>query len=266
MKKIVLYVLMCMMLFLTSCDKFDANPYLKKFNGEKNLNDKNTNEIESICSEKDTVSFAVISDSHIKYDNLLNLVRVINNENFDFVIHCGDQTDCGLVDEFLNTKNILNKLNVPYVMVLGNHDCLGTGKKTYAELYGEANFSFMAGTTKFVCLNTNCLEYHNSNNVPDFDFMEQQTLTNNSETVAVFMHIEPWDITFDHNKINEFEDKIKRFGDSVICVYGHIHGSPTVIDYFEDGVNWYHCPKLDDRYYLSFKIYHNIIEYEAVKF
>lgn len=129
MKKIVLYVLMCMMLFLTSCDKFDANPYLKKIDGEKNLNNKNTNEIESICNEKDTVSFAVISDSHIKYDNLLNLVRVINNENFDFVIHCGDQTDCGLVDEFLNTKNILNKLNVPYVMVLGNHDCLGTGKK-----------------------------------------------------------------------------------------------------------------------------------------
>ena len=266
MKNIMHGALILLMLLLVSCNKFDTHPYIKKIDGKKDINHVNINKIQANYSENDTVSFAVISDSHVQYDNLVDLVNVINNANFDFVIHCGDQTDYGLVDEFLDTREIMCKLKVPYIMLLGNHDCLGTGRKTYAEIYGATDFSFTAGTTKFVCLNTNCLEYHNSNNIPDFDFIENEILTNSSTTVVVAMHVEPWDVGFNHNKIDEFESKIIRFGDSVICIYGHLHDFPTVIDYFGDGVKWYHCPKLADRYYLSFKIYKNIIEYEAVKF
>ena len=51
----------------------------------------------------------------------------------------------------------MNGLHVPYVALIGNHDCLGTGAETYKAVFGPTNFSFIAGDVKFVCLNTNAL-------------------------------------------------------------------------------------------------------------
>ena len=45
--------------------------------------------------------------------------------------------------------------DVPYVGLIGNHDCLGTGEETFRIVFGDPNFSFIAGRIKFVCLNTN---------------------------------------------------------------------------------------------------------------
>ena len=68
----------------------------------------------------------------------------------------------------------MNKLKVPYVGLIGNHDCLGTGEETYRAIFGDPNFSFIAGRIKFVCLNTNALEFDYSRPIPDFDFINAQ--------------------------------------------------------------------------------------------
>jgi hypothetical protein len=47
-----------------------------------------------------------------------------------------------------------------------------TGEEVYTKVFGEDNFSFIAGNVKFVCLNTNAIEYDYSHPVPDFDFIE----------------------------------------------------------------------------------------------
>ena len=39
----------------------------------------------------------------------------------------------------------MNKLHVPMSLLIGNHDCLGTGEETYRAVFGDPNFSFIAG-------------------------------------------------------------------------------------------------------------------------
>ena len=45
----------------------------------------------------------------------------------DFVVHCGDISDFGVTREFELQRDILEKLTMPYVVLIGNHDCLGSG-------------------------------------------------------------------------------------------------------------------------------------------
>jgi hypothetical protein len=70
-------------------------------------------------------------------------------------------------------RDILNKLKIPYVVLPGNHDCLGSELSVFGEIFGALNFSFIAGKTKFLCLNTNALEFDCSTPVPDFSFIKQ---------------------------------------------------------------------------------------------
>ena len=171
---IKIYLLVCIAaLLLTGCDTvFDVHPYDVRVKGETNLNAKNIQKIEQTVKSKDTIRFAVISDSHQWYDDLQKAVNDINSrqDSIDFVIHCGDISDFGATREMKWTREKMQKLKMPSVVLLGNHDCLGTGNQTYEAIYGNPDFSFIAGKVKFVCLNTNAIEYDYSRPVPNFDF------------------------------------------------------------------------------------------------
>ncbi len=103
----------------------------------------------------------MISDSHQWLDDLKSEVNDINrrSDSLDFVIHCGDLTDFGATREFQLNRDHLQKLKIPFVALLGNHDCLGTGNQAYQKIFGDPDFSFIAGRVKFVCLNTNAIEF-----------------------------------------------------------------------------------------------------------
>lgn len=120
---------------------------------------------------KEEFSFVLISDTQRWYDETEDAVNAINERNdVDFVIHCGDLSDFGMKMEFEKQRDILNRLSVPYVCLLGNHDCLATGKEVFNTIFGDENFAFTAGNVRFVCLNTNALEFDYSEAVPDFSF------------------------------------------------------------------------------------------------
>ena len=75
--------------------------------------------------------------------------------------------------------------------MLGNHDCLGDGKEVFTKVFGNPNFSFKAGRTKFICLNTNALEYDYSNPIPDFNFIDNQldSLASPDDKTIFAMHV-----------------------------------------------------------------------------
>lgn len=132
-----------------------------------------------------------MGDSQRWYDETEKCINSINEmEDIDFVLHGGDVSDFGLTDEFLWQRDIMNGLKVPYVVLLGNHDCLGTGKDTYMKVFGPTNFAFIAGNVKFVCLNTNALEFDYSEPIPDFNFIEKQWTERQDEfeKTVVAMH------------------------------------------------------------------------------
>ena len=138
------------------------------------------------------------------------------------VIHCGDLTDFGATREFQCTRDHLQKLKVPFVALLGNHDCLGTGNQSYQKIFGNPDFSFIAGKVKFVCLNTNAIEFDYSRPVPNFDFMEEQVKADADDfsRTIVCMHAAPYSEQFNNNVAKVFNFYTHQFPGLMCCLYG----------------------------------------------
>ena len=139
-----LYTLLVCLL-LAGCDLIDYHPYDVRISGETDVNAHNIEQIEAKCKGKTTIRFITMGDSQRWYDETEDFVKEVNKrDDIDFVIHGGDMSDFGLTKEFLWQRDIMNGLKVPYVVLIGNHDCLGTGAETYQAVFGPTNFSFIA--------------------------------------------------------------------------------------------------------------------------
>lgn len=246
----------------------EYHPYDGRVSGETKINDKNIKRIESSCEGKTTIRFIMTGDTQRWYNETEDFVKNVNQRNdIDFVIHGGDVSDFGLTKEFLWQRDILNKLNVPYVVLLGNHDCLANGIDVFYEVFGKVNFSFLAGNTKFICLNTNALEFDYSHPVPDFNFIEGQLLDQRDEyEKTIFaMHVRPFSEQFNNNIANVFQRYIKEFRRLQFCLNAHDHRL-AIDDLFNDGVIYYGSPNIAKRQYLIFTINPDGYNYEVLDF
>ena len=88
MHKIIPYILAaCCLCMVASCDTvFDVHPYDVQIDGDRNLNVTNIQKIEAAVKSKDTIRFAMISDSHQWLDDLKSEVNDINrrSDSLDF--------------------------------------------------------------------------------------------------------------------------------------------------------------------------------------
>ncbi len=257
------------LLMLSSCDRvFDVHPYDVHVDGDKNVNQRNIFRIEQTVKQKDTIRFAFISDSHQWLNDLSDEVKDINQrKDIDFVIHGGDVTDFGATQEFQWTRNRLQKLNKPFVVLLGNHDCLGTGANSYEVIFGDPDFSFIAGRVKFVCLNTNAIEYDYSKPVPNFDFMEEQVKADSADfdRTVVCMHAAPYSEQFNNNVAKVFNYYTHNFPSLQFCLYGHGHHTQQD-DIYGDGIIYYQVGNAPGRKYYIFTITPNNYQYEIIDF
>lgn len=269
MKKCFIILFLFSLLLWSGCtDLFEYHPADGRVSGETNINAKNIKKIEAQCKNKTAIRVAVMGDTQRHYDETEKFVKAINRrDDIDFVMHVGDISDFGLTKEFLWIRDIMNKLNVPYVALLGNHDCIGNGDDVYKEIFGDYNFSFLAGNTKFVCLNTNALEFNYSVSVPDFDFItgELNDERPEYEKTVVAMHAPPYDDQFNNNVALGFQYLIKEFRQLQFCAYGHIH-RVSVSDIFDDGVLYYSSANIASKNYLLFTITPEGYTYESIDF
>ena len=271
MHKIIPYILAaCCLCMVASCDTvFDVHPYDVQIDGDRNLNVTNIQKIEAAVKSKDTIRFAMISDSHQWLDDLKSEVNDINrrSDSLDFVIHCGDLTDFGATREFQWTRDHLQKLNIPFVALLGNHDCLGTGNQSYQKIFGNPDFSFIAGKVKFVCLNTNATEYDYMAAVPNFDYMQQELHKDSAsfDRTVVIMHACPGSDQFNNNVKGTFDYVVKLFPGLQCCISGHDH-LRTALDLFGDGVMWYGVDAAVHRNYYLFTFTRKGYSYETIYF
>ena len=231
------------LLILQACNVIEYHPYDTRIEGETGLTDKNIRLIEEKTRGKQAFRFAMISDTQRRYDETEELVAAINaRDDIEFVLHGGDLADFGETKEFLWARDYLNRLRVPYVCLIGNHDCLGTGEDVYRKVFGPDNFAFTAGNVRFVCLNTNALEYDYSYPVPNFDFMETEIVQfpANAKKTVIAMHVPPGDDVFNNNVSKSFQHYITSFPNVQFCLYGHVH-SWQENEFFDDGVMYYAC-------------------------
>lgn len=264
-----LYILFISVIVLLGCDMIDYHPYDGRIHGDTGINARNITLIEERFADKDTVRFILVSDTQRWYDETDDFVKAVNQRSdIDFVIHGGDFVDFGLTREFEWMRDIMNKLKVPYVGLIGNHDCLANGEEIFRRIYGDTNFSFTAGKTKFICLNTNALEYDYSHPVPDFEFMEQEyyNYTGLQEKTIFVMHVPPFDSQFNNNVAKVFQGFIKEYPNLQFCLHGHTH-KLSAEDLFDDGVIYYGTPNIAKRTYLVFTLMpNNKYTYEVVEF
>lgn len=255
-------------LLMGSCNMIDYHPYDVRIEGETDVNARNIARIEENCKGKTTLRFVTMGDSQRWYDETEAFVKHLNQRNdIDFVIHGGDVSDFGLTDEFLWQRDIMNKLKVPYVVLLGNHDCLGTGEEAYRAVFGNPNFSFIAGRVKFVCLNTNAIEFDYSRPIPDFEFLADEIRNRKEEfdKSVVSMHIRPFCREFNNNVAHVFQRYIKELPELQFCTAAHEHRLFEE-DLFEDGVMYYMSDCMKGRNYYLFTITPDGYEREVVQF
>ncbi len=255
------------LLFMNSCDLSEYHPYDTQNFNETNINANNIYRIEQESDNSDTLRFVFTGDTQRYYDETEDLVDNINQRgDVDFLIHGGDITDFGLSKEYKWMYNILEKLNVPFVTVIGNHDVLGHGKEVYLEVFGDYNFSFISHRTQFICLNTNALEFDYSTPVPDFEFMAG--FVNDSAQIdqtIVVMHAPPNSSEFNNNSAGMFNYYIEQYKNVRFCLNGHNHKF-EVNDFFNNGIIYYGCEDISQRSYLVFTVTADSYSYKLEQF
>jgi Icc protein len=220
----------------SACSKFEYSPYEVRIPDD--TEDINQKAIDRILSQPisatDTLQFLLISDTQRFYDETADFVKAANKQkNIRFVMLTGDITDFGLTKEFQWIHSILQKLNFPYLGVIGNHDCLGNGKQLFEHMYGPMNSYFNYGGNRFVMINTNSLEFAD-NSVPDMKWLEESLAdTAAYRNAFLFMHVPPYHIDFDRSKEEQFANLI-RTRKVRMAFNGHNHDQGVESPYAED--------------------------------
>ncbi|WP_163709727.1 metallophosphoesterase family protein [Mangrovibacterium lignilyticum] len=260
------WLLLVCLLLTTSCELFEYHPYDTDAFDQTGVNQSNIEEIEAQDDLSDTLRFAFMGDTQRFYDETEDFVNDLNNrDDVDFVIHGGDITDFGLSKEYKWIYDIMKNLNVPFVSLIGNHDVIGHGKNVYNEIYGDFNFTFISHRTRFICLNTNALEFNYSTPVPDFDYM--LGFVNDSADIdqtIVVMHAAPYDEQFNNNAVLMFNYIVEQYKNVRFCLHAHQH-KLNESDFFDNGIMYYGCDDMESRSYLLFTVtpdsYNFTVEY-----
>lgn len=241
---------------MQGCELIDYHPYNARFDGARDINTRNIARIETALAGRDSLRFAVISDTQRWYDETHAAVNSINaHGDIDFVIHCGDLTDFSATEEFEWMRRELERFVPPYVCLIGNHDCLANGPNVFRAMFGPTDFSFTAGDTHFVCLDTNALEHDYSVPIPNFSFLKADAASVSADVrrTVVAMHAAPFTDQFNNNVADIFNSYTQAYPGLQFALCGHQHAT-TVFTPFEGGINYYECGAAKGRQYLVFTL------------
>ncbi|WP_205500322.1 metallophosphoesterase family protein [Rufibacter psychrotolerans] len=225
------------LLLLSACDLFQYHPYEGNLK-YKNLTAANVDRIKALEAQytpQTPLRFAFTSDTQGFFEETKDMVRDMNTRDIAFVLHAGDLTNYAFTNEFERMHQELAKLKVPYLTVVGNHDCLGDGDKLYKEMYGPLNHSFTLGPHKFIFLNTNYLEF--DERVPDLDWLENEL--NTPATVVnkfVVSHIIPNNTDANGAKEQRYA-QLMRDHRVRLSLHGHTH-SYRADQLYDDGITY----------------------------
>jgi len=266
LKKITLAALALSVMALSACDKFEYSPYeIRLKDEERQLNQKNIERIQQLNIPRSSqITFALISDTQGFYKDTEAMVAHLNKQgDVQFVLHNGDITDFGLLKEFRLINERLGKLKVPQVTVIGNHDAVNNGKQLYKEMYGPYDFSFTAGHSKFIFINTNGWEFKGE--APDLDWLERELQDrDNYDQVFVLSHIPASDASFGSpEKLQRYHDLMEKYKVSM-SIHGHGH-SFDAYQLREGGTRYLNIGDAADKEYVIMRATNTGVTFDRVK-
>ncbi|KXB05433.1 hypothetical protein AKJ51_05045 [candidate division MSBL1 archaeon SCGC-AAA382A20] len=101
-----------------------------------------------------------ISDTHISDDKHFNknalekALRELNSGPYDIVIHSGDVTESGRLEQYRKAEKLFKGIDIPFVVIPGNHDKRSGGFSLYQEYIGEANGVKEGGDSVIIYVDT----------------------------------------------------------------------------------------------------------------
>ncbi len=210
--------------FVSSCDYFQYSPHAFDLDeSQTNLNAKNLLRLESNPAD-DTIRFVITGDSQLAIDELRDLVESVNSlRDVDFVFIAGDLTQKGTAKEYIWVQRELEELDVPYLAIVGNHDLERNGESLFKTMFGQLDYSFSYGNTKFICLNTNSYIYNNNGNIPDTDWLTQEMeVPEEVENVTIVSHIPPWWAPqFDPDLVPVYTNLLANNQKTLVSIHAH---------------------------------------------
>ena len=111
----------------------------------------------AVPASEPSFRFAWFTDTHVgagtgAEDLKLAVVDVNSQDSLDFLIISGDIAELD-IGGFLDTaKSIIEKLDIPYYIIPGNHDTKwsASGTRKFARLYGDDHFNFEYKEIRFI--------------------------------------------------------------------------------------------------------------------
>lgn len=241
----------------------DLNEYSPNQTGDhdspRELTKQNLARLRSSTAD-DTLTIAFIGDSQNFYDEVESFVQKINQQTeIDLVLVAGDISDYGLLQEFEWISDRLNKLNSPYIAVIGNHDVVGNGEAVYKRMFGDLNFSFEYDSTRFIVHNTNSREYR-SGNVPDIQWLSGQLQADAGirRYIAV-SHVPPFDGDFNPELETSYSKLFASTPGFLLSLHGHIHRHTDGFPY-DDGIRYITSHSFEQKSFLKLKIWSDRVE------
>lgn len=254
---------------MIGCDRvFEYNPYSASVRNKFRTTTKNNLDRLTILEQEtqgnSRFKIALISDSHTNYNELSDVLDLINNDDeVMFVIHGGDMTDQGILKEFEIFHNIMDKLDKPWLTVIGNHDCRANGRVIYDEMFGDENYSFVFKNCKFIFFNSVVWELNNEE--PDFEWLDNQ-LSGLSEFDKVFVitHIPSWSDQYTTTSESFYKNLMKSSG-VTLSVHGHLHDH-YYGEYYEDSVKYLVIGSVDKGSYCNITVMPDSVYLEKIVF
>ncbi|TMI97178.1 MAG: metallophosphoesterase [Bacteroidetes bacterium] len=218
------FTILLLSIFLISCEKtftYNAN----EIQIDEKDKDQNTKNLERLRStpENGSFNFVVIADTQRFYEELDDLVEKLNSyPDISFVVLNGDMTDFGLRSEYVWISHRLQKLSVPFLVVIGNHDMLGNGRELYKQMYGPENFGFSFSDHKFIILNSNSQEVGHNGSLPDTTWLQQElAATPSQQKIFIISHIAPFSGDFDRSLEQSYVSMLVKNGNVIYSIHGH---------------------------------------------
>ncbi len=232
-----------------SCDWLQFSPYV--IDGPESRRDLTQKHLERLHTQapaiSDSFTFAVMGDPGRQLNGVHDIVRDINSrDGIHFVLVAGDLSQYGLRREFDWLLDGLEKLTIPFLTVVGNHDGIANGKQLYRAIFGPYDYSFVYGGTKIIVMNTNRWEF--GNGVPDFSFLDSELAdADEFSSRIIFSHIAPFGEQFTDADELRFRTMLASHSVS-LSIHGHAH-SYYLVEPYSDGVRYLVVDDAGDRNY-----------------
>lgn len=263
-KPLIVGVLISLMFILSTCDRiFEYSPYEANVKKKHyNTTTKNLQLIEQIDQTADKFKFAFVTDTHFWFTNLKKVVDDINaRDNLSFVIFGGDIADQGLLKDYELFYKIVEKLNVPYLTVIGNHDYLSNGGVIYQRMFGDYNYSFEFNECKFILFDNIVWE---SNKTPNFDWLLKQLIASKAFSQRfVIAHIPPFSDQLNIDMEHTYQSLMAE-NDVSMSINGHIH-SYTYKKEYDDAVYYLTGPSLKKPSYCIIEVENKSFDIDLIE-